>query len=106
MWTRYGLISTKGDSIRKFHKTLPGENAIFICPIQTATSCRLLVHYNDSRELRWRDESPMAVSIEMQHTGDPNMQAEVRAVVEHVLADRPGGWRVSITGLKRMSGGD
>src|SRR6266567_9339038 len=54
MWTRYGLISTKGDSIRKFHKTLPGENAIFICPIQTATSCRLLVHYNDSRELRWQ----------------------------------------------------
>ena len=26
------------------------------------------------------------------------MQAEVRAVVEHVLADRPGNWRVSITG--------
>ncbi len=48
----------------------------------------------------------MAVSDEMQHTGDPNMQAEVRAVVEHVLADRPGGWRVSITGLKRMTGGN
>ncbi len=28
----------------------------------------------------------MAVSDEMQNTGDPNMQAEVRAVVEHVLA--------------------
>jgi hypothetical protein len=27
-----------------------------------------------------------------------NMQAEVRVVVEHVLADRPGDWRVSITG--------
>ena len=40
----------------------------------------------------------MAVSVEMQHTGDPNMRAEVRAVVEHVLADRPGNWRVSITG--------
>ncbi len=26
------------------------------------------------------------------------MQAEVRAVVEHVLADRPGDWRVLITG--------
>ena len=48
----------------------------------------------------------MAVSDEMHHTGDPNMQAEVRAVVEHVLADRPGGWRVSITGLKRMTGGN
>jgi coenzyme F420-reducing hydrogenase gamma subunit len=32
----------------------------------------------------------MAVSVDMQHTGDPNMQAEVRAVVEHVLADRSG----------------
>ena len=40
----------------------------------------------------------MAVSVEMQHTGDSNMQAEVRAVVEHVLADRPGDWRVLITG--------
>jgi hypothetical protein len=40
----------------------------------------------------------MAVLVEIQHTGDPNMQAEVRAVVEHVLADRPGDWRVSITG--------
>ena len=40
----------------------------------------------------------MAVLVEMQHTGDPNRQAEVRAVIEHVLADRPGDWRVSITG--------
>ena len=40
----------------------------------------------------------MAVSVEIQHTGDPNMQAEVRAIVDHVLADRPGNWRVSITG--------
>jgi hypothetical protein len=40
----------------------------------------------------------MAVSVETQHAGDPNMQAEVRAVIEHVLADRPGDWRVSIVG--------
>jgi hypothetical protein len=44
----------------------------------------------------------MAVSVEMQHTGDPNMQAEVRAVVEHVLVDRPGDWRVSITGSQAL----
>jgi tagatose-1,6-bisphosphate aldolase non-catalytic subunit AgaZ/GatZ len=44
----------------------------------------------------------MAVSVEMQHTGDPNMQAEVRAVVEHVLVDRPGDWRVSITGSEAL----
>lgn len=40
----------------------------------------------------------MAVSVEMQHTGDSGLQAEVRAVIEHVLADRLGDWRVSIVG--------
>ena len=42
----------------------------------------------------------MAVSVDMQQAGDPNMQAEVRAVVEHVLADRSGDWRVSIIGSR------
>ena len=36
--------------------------------------------------------------MEMQNTGDPNLQADVRAVIEHVLADRPGDWRVLIVG--------
>jgi hypothetical protein len=36
--------------------------------------------------------------VEMQHTGDPAAQAEMRAAIEHVLADRPGDWRVSIVG--------
>jgi hypothetical protein len=40
----------------------------------------------------------MAVSVETRHAGDPNMQAEVRVVIEHVLANRPGDWRVSIVG--------
>ncbi len=40
----------------------------------------------------------MPVSVEMEHAGDPNMQSEVRAIIEHVLADRPGDWRVSIIG--------
>jgi hypothetical protein len=40
----------------------------------------------------------MAVSVEMQHTGDSGQQAEVRAIIEHVLADRLGDWRVSIVG--------
>jgi hypothetical protein len=40
----------------------------------------------------------MAVSVEMQHTGDSGLQAEVRAIIEHVLADKPGIWRVSILG--------
>jgi hypothetical protein len=35
----------------------------------------------------------------MQHTGDLGLQAEVRALIEHVFADRPGDWRVSIVAL-------
>jgi hypothetical protein len=40
----------------------------------------------------------MAVSVEMQHAGDFGLQAEVRAVIEHALADRLGDWQVSILG--------
>lgn len=40
----------------------------------------------------------MAVLVEMLHTGYLDVHAEVRAVIEHVLADRPGDWRVSILG--------
>jgi hypothetical protein len=40
----------------------------------------------------------MAVSVDMQHTGDPTQQREVAAVIEHMLADRPGNWRVWIVG--------
>ena len=40
----------------------------------------------------------MAISVEMQHTGDSGLQAEVRAIIEHVLADRPGDWQVLIIG--------
>jgi hypothetical protein len=40
----------------------------------------------------------MAVSVEVQHTGDPASQRGVAAVIEHMLADRPGDWRVSIVG--------
>jgi len=40
----------------------------------------------------------MAVTVEMQNTGDPGLQREVAATIEHALADRPGDWRVSIVG--------
>jgi len=36
--------------------------------------------------------------VEMHNTGDPGIQEEVVAAVEHVLSDRPGDWRVSILG--------
>jgi len=40
----------------------------------------------------------MAVSVEMQYTRDLGLQAEVRAIIEHMLADRLGDWLVSIVG--------
>jgi hypothetical protein len=40
----------------------------------------------------------MAVLVEMHHTGDPGLRAEVVAAIEHVLADRSGDWKVSIIG--------
>jgi hypothetical protein len=40
----------------------------------------------------------MAVVVEMQDTGSTEVAANVTAMVEHVLAERPGYWRVSIIG--------
>ena len=43
--------------------------------------------------------APMAVSVEMHHTGsEPGMRAEIAAIIEHALSDRSGDWRVSIIG--------
>ena len=42
----------------------------------------------------------MGVSVEMENTGDPELQREVVAMVEHVLSNRPGDWRVIIMGLQ------
>ena len=41
----------------------------------------------------------MAVRIEIHHTGSgPGERAEIAAVIEHAMADRPGDWNVSIIG--------
>jgi hypothetical protein len=41
----------------------------------------------------------MGAMVEMQHTGcEPGTRAEIAALIEHALADRPGDWRVSIIG--------
>ncbi|MFZ1916518.1 MAG: hypothetical protein WAU58_03020 [Terriglobales bacterium] len=42
----------------------------------------------------------MALSIELHSTGAPGLSAEIRALVEHALNDRPGDWRVSIVGSR------
>jgi hypothetical protein len=36
----------------------------------------------------------MAVLVELYNTGDLATGTEVQALVEHVLSDRPGEWRV------------
>ncbi len=48
----------------------------------------------------------MAVSIEMHNTGDPELQRDVVAIVEHVLSDRPGDWRVVIVGSQDSDQGE
>jgi len=40
----------------------------------------------------------MAVTVETHNTGDANLQRELVAIVEHVLSDRTGDWRVVILG--------
>ncbi len=42
----------------------------------------------------------MAVTVELQNTGDPEARAEIIATIEHVLSDRPGEWQVSIVGSR------
>jgi hypothetical protein len=42
----------------------------------------------------------MAVTIEMQNTGDPRARSEILAGVEHALSDVAGEWRVSIVGSR------
>jgi hypothetical protein len=38
------------------------------------------------------------VSVEMQNTGNPELQRDVTARIEHVLSNRSGDWCISIIG--------
>ena len=40
----------------------------------------------------------MAATVEMQNTGNAAVRSEVIAVIEHILAEYPGEWRVTIIG--------
>jgi hypothetical protein len=43
----------------------------------------------------------MAVAVEMDNTGSvPAVRSEIVALIEHVLSDRPGNWRVLIVGSR------
>jgi hypothetical protein len=46
----------------------------------------------------------MAVSLEPSNIRDPSIGAEIQALVEHHLNDRPGDWRVSIVGSRESNG--
>jgi hypothetical protein len=40
----------------------------------------------------------MPVTVEMHNTGDTTFQRDLVAMIEHLLADRSGDWRVVILG--------
>lgn len=40
----------------------------------------------------------MPVTVEMHNTGNADSQRDIVALIEHVLADRSGDWRVEILG--------
>jgi hypothetical protein len=40
----------------------------------------------------------VAVSIDIQNTGDPAGHAELTGMIQHILSDRVGDWQVSIVG--------
>src|ERR1700686_4505455 len=42
----------------------------------------------------------MAVLLELRNTGDAGVGAEIRALVEHALSDRPGDWRGGVLGSR------
>ena len=42
----------------------------------------------------------MPVTVEMHNVGATPVRGEIAAVVEHVLSDRPGTWRVTILGSR------
>lgn len=42
----------------------------------------------------------MSVVVDMQNTGDQRARTEVVAMIEHVLCDREGEWRVTIVGSR------
>jgi hypothetical protein len=46
----------------------------------------------------------MAVTVEMHNTGDPELQRDVALMIEHVLSDRSGDWRVVIVGSQESDG--
>ena len=42
----------------------------------------------------------MGLTVELHNTGDSQSSAEIRAVIEHVMSDKTGEWRVSIVGSR------
>jgi hypothetical protein len=42
----------------------------------------------------------MAVTVEMHNIGDASTNREIVALIEHVLSDKQGAWRVSILGSR------
>jgi hypothetical protein len=48
----------------------------------------------------------MAVTIELQNLGDPQLCSEITAHIEHLFADRQGEWQVSVAGSRASENWD
>jgi hypothetical protein len=66
----------------------------------SGTICEALIGFLKEYADHFVQYSDMAVTIEMQNTGDPRARGEILASVEHVLSDAEGEWRVSIVGSR------
>src|SRR5436305_14434174 len=75
-----------------------GSSLMAQCPLEWVGSQFCIRLGNPSGHGGWRTLLPMAVIVEMQNTGEPEVQRDVVAMVEHVLSDRVGDWRVVIAG--------
>ena len=42
----------------------------------------------------------MPITVELHNVGDTSARGEIVAIVEHVLSDQPGNWRVSVFGSR------
>src|SRR5713226_2408406 len=62
--------------------------------------CHVSCIVQSDQQLFLEQTGDMAVTVEMQNTGDSRTRREILAGVEHVLSDVAGEWRVSIVGSR------
>jgi hypothetical protein len=66
----------------------------------TGSICEALTGFSRNMMVTLNNTADMAMTIEIQNTGDPRARREILAGVEHVLSDAAGEWPVSIVGSR------